>query len=285
MFAMPVDTKRIQGPEVSVPYDQFLAQQSQQSNEEAIGKERIDGRKSDELREIFLKTAVLSQAKGSAYIEMNNTKVICSVFDPREIPRKSEFSVNGELFCEFKYAPFSCRRKRGHQQDSEEKEMSAYLKRALEPAVCRHEFPNLQVDVYALVLENDGSALAAAITCAGLALADASIPMFDLVVAVQMGISITGKKFLDPTLEEEAYCFTLSGSDEKGSFGRVTAAFLPSLEQFSQVVQDGSMVTETYVEVLKELAHASKDAYRLSQECLLKAVQTSKEIKNAEQKN
>jgi ribonuclease PH len=40
--------------------------------------------------------------------------------------------------------------------------------------------------VYALVLENDGSALAAAITCAGLALADASVPMYDLVVAATL---------------------------------------------------------------------------------------------------
>lgn len=55
-----------------------------------------------------------------------------------------------------------------HQQDSEEKEYSAIMRRALESAVCRHEFPNFQVDIYALVLENDGSALGAAITCAGM---------------------------------------------------------------------------------------------------------------------
>lgn len=35
-----------------------------------------------------LKLNVISKAKGSAYIEMGNTKVIVSVFDPREIPNK-----------------------------------------------------------------------------------------------------------------------------------------------------------------------------------------------------
>lgn len=50
----------------------------------------------------------------------------------------------------------------------------------------QHEFPNFQVDVYVLVLENDGSVLAAAINCAGLALADASVPMYDLVSAATM---------------------------------------------------------------------------------------------------
>lgn len=46
----------------------------------------------------------------------------------------------------------------------------------------QHEFPNFQVDVHILVLEDDGSSLAASITCSGLALADAAVPMYDLVV-------------------------------------------------------------------------------------------------------
>jgi len=89
------------------------------------------------------KTGVVSQAKGSAYVEIGNTKVICSVFDPREIPNRSEFGLQGELFCYFKFAPFSCNIRRGHQQDAQEKEISLNLRRALEPAVCRVSFHNL----------------------------------------------------------------------------------------------------------------------------------------------
>lgn len=37
---------------------------------------------------VVLKLNVISKAKGSAYIEMGNTKVIASVFDPREIVNK-----------------------------------------------------------------------------------------------------------------------------------------------------------------------------------------------------
>lgn len=48
----------------------------------------------------------------------------------------------------------------------------------------QHEFPNFQVDVQVLVLQDDGSSLAAAITCAGLALADAAVPMYDLPVGL-----------------------------------------------------------------------------------------------------
>lgn len=51
--------------------------------------------------------------------------------------------------------------------------MALSLKRALLPTVCRYAFSNFQVDIYVNVLEDDGSVLAAAITVAGLALADA----------------------------------------------------------------------------------------------------------------
>lgn len=85
---------------------------------------------------IVLKTGIISQAKGSAYIEMGDTKVVCSVFDPREIHNKNDYCTHGELFCEFKFAPFSCKKRKIHQQDANEKEYSLILKRALEPAVC-----------------------------------------------------------------------------------------------------------------------------------------------------
>lgn len=42
------------------------------------------------------------------------------------------------------------------------------------------------MDIYVLVIDNDGSCFPAAVTAAGVALADAGIPMFDTVGAVTM---------------------------------------------------------------------------------------------------
>ncbi|CAK9814586.1 Exosome complex component MTR3 [Anthophora quadrimaculata] len=67
---------------------------------------------------------------------MGNTKVVCSVFDPREVPNKSGYCVQGEIYCEFKFAPFSCQKRKIHQQNAEEKQYSLILQRALEPSVC-----------------------------------------------------------------------------------------------------------------------------------------------------
>ena len=84
-----------------------------------------------------IKLGVVSRAKGSCYIEMGQTKVICSAFDPREIPNQASYSTQGQLYCEFKYATFASIKRKGFQQDAEEKENSFIMQRALEPAVCR----------------------------------------------------------------------------------------------------------------------------------------------------
>jgi len=79
----------------------------------------------------------VTQAKGSAYVECGRTKLVCSVFDPKEVPNKVEYAKTGELQCEFKFATFSCRQRRGYTRDSEERQLSNELRRALEPAICR----------------------------------------------------------------------------------------------------------------------------------------------------
>lgn len=62
--------------------------------------------------------------------------MVCSIYGPREVQKKSDFSLNGQLFCELKFAPFACKKRRGHQQDNEELELSGLLREALEAAVC-----------------------------------------------------------------------------------------------------------------------------------------------------
>lgn len=204
----------------------------------------------------------MTQAKGSAYIEQGETKVVVSVFDPREIPNKTEYSLKGELYCQFKYAPFSCTKRRQHQQDAEEKQNTAIIKKALESAVCRHEFPNFQVDIYALVLENDGSAVAAAISAAGLALAHAGIPMYDLIAAATVCVKDEAI-YLDPTVREEGLC---------GEEGYIVVSVLNTHEQISEMYQNGSMSLESLRRAVEVCNEAVKDIMLLVQKCLIKMV-------------
>ena len=84
-----------------------------------------------------LKTGTVTQAKGSAYIEQGQTKAICAVYGPREIPRRSDFSMKGILNCVVDHTAFAQkRRKPPGSQDSSEEDMSISLAQALEATVC-----------------------------------------------------------------------------------------------------------------------------------------------------
>lgn len=279
---MPTDTRRINGPENTVPY--FLySDKSKKSYAEYVQNllnscnKREDGREPSEHRRIYMKTGVISQAKGSAYIEYRNTKVICSAFDPREIPNRSEFCINGELFVDFRFATFANKRRSTFRRDPEEVELSDCLKRALEPAVCRHEFPNFQVDVYALVLQNDGSALAAAVTCASLALADASVPMYDLVTAASV-VVYNNIELMDPTVVEESVCTMVPPLVDAGNCderGQMTLAFMGNLKQVVNVSQCGVMEVERITQLTDRLVEQCLKIYPLSQRCLVKTLLTN----------
>ena len=72
----------------------------------------------DEMRQAFMKCGIVSGAAGSAYVELNRTRVVCAVYGPRNDTRsRKQFSSNeGQLVCDFKYAPFADatgRRERG----------------------------------------------------------------------------------------------------------------------------------------------------------------------------
>lgn len=250
---MPSDSRRVQVPDVSTPYSNYcpkFAVKDHQADVNVLLKDnstRTDGRKLSAVRPICIRQGVSENAKGSAYIEQGNTKVICSVFDPREIP-SSKTSLEyqrskGELYVEFKFAPFATTTRRGWLRDNEEKELGNHLKRSLEPAVCRHEFPNFQVDIFVLVLQNDGSALSAAINCASLALADAAVPMYDLVTSATLLLR-GGLTFIDPLESESAYCQSSSIDTEEDNQGIVTVSYMSVIQQVTQVTLVGTLDAE-----------------------------------------
>lgn len=208
---------------------------------------------------------------------MGKTKVIVSVFDPREIPKRQDYSLKGEIHCEFKYAPFSCNKRRLHQQDIEEKDFSTIMKQALESTVCLYEFPNFQVDIYALVLHNDGSSLSAAITAAGIALSHAGVPMFDLIASMTLGIQ-NDILLMDPTVEEENIC-AMSTNVDNNIHGIVIISFLHTHKQISQFYQSGNISLEKLIDAIKHLEEARENIFPLIQKCLLKYVTKSLEYK------
>lgn len=119
------------------------------------------------------------------------------VYGPREVPRKDDYDFKvANLNCEFRFTSFACFMQRGGTNSSgggsvkseslDEKNLSSVIEEALKPSILLHKYPKSQIDLYLLCLENDldnRHTLAASVCSASMALANASIELYDMVPA------------------------------------------------------------------------------------------------------
>lgn len=168
-----------------------------------------------------------------------------------------------------RFAPFSCRERGSWIQGSQDKDLSLMLQESLQPAVCLHKYPRSQIEVNVMVLENGGSVLAQAVTCASLALADAGIEMYDLV----LGCSVRqdGASYVvDPSYAEEMGCSSVSSENQGG----LTVAFLPSLNQISGLQSDGELAEDTLTAGVRTCMEGCYKLYPVVQQALTRAVRS-----------
>lgn len=121
--------------------------------------------------------------------------------------------------------------------------------------MCLHEFPNYQIDVFILVLEDDGAVLSTAIHAAGLAFVDASIPCFDILTSSSVAI-INGKLLIDPSSKEEEIV-----SEEKqvvNNNGTVTISSLSNMEQVAQILFSGFVDAKLIKDAKKQIMEVNK---------------------------
>ncbi|KAM9623947.1 exosome complex component MTR3 [Morphnus guianensis] len=232
---MPLDHRRLRGPEESQPPELWAAGTGGVPEKE----EEEDAAPQDPcaLRPLFARAGLLSQAEGSAYVELGGgTKVLCAAWGPREAaePGAAAAAGGGRLLCEFYRAPFAgrgARRRPGSAAERDaEREAAAALREALEPAVRLARYPRARLAVSALLLQDGGSALAAAISAAALALADAGVEMYDLVVGCALCRSPG---------PAAAWMLQPGEPEERRAVARLTVALLPALNQVSAVLGGG----------------------------------------------
>lgn len=146
------------------------------------------------------------------------------------ISQQKKAHDSGILSCEFKFSPFSSAgKRREYPRDAKERDFSLILQDALRPAVRLELYPKSSIDISVQVLDCDGvfASVAAAITCASAALANAGIEMKDLVIASSAGF------FKDQVVLD---CV---GHEESAQDGEILVAFMPSLNQVAHFMQNG----------------------------------------------
>ena len=230
-----------------------------QKTEKLIDKKglRLDGRKPDELRPIKIEVGVLSNADGSAYLEQGKNKILAAVYGPKELhPKHMALPDRMVLRCRYHMAPFSVQERKSPAPSRREIELSKVIREALEPAIFVQYYPRTATDVFVEVLQADGSTRCASITVASLALADAGIPMRDLVVACSAG-KVDGTIVLD-----------LMDMEDKGGSADVPVAFMPNLGVVTLLQMDGILTLEEFEKAVNLAIEGCKKIYELQKEAL-----------------
>lgn len=221
---------------------------------------RLDGRGADELRPINMKVGVLSRADGSAYVEWGKNKVIAAVYGPREAqPRHIQNPMKGIVQATYNMVSFSVTDRKRPGPDRRSIEISKIISEALEAAVLTESFPRTTIDVSIEVLQADAGTRCAGLTAATLALADAGVPMKDLVVACAAG-KVDGQVVLDLLKEEDNY-----GQAD------LPVAIMPKSEEIVLLQMDGHLTQEEFDRALSMAIDGCKHIYEMQREALKKS--------------
>jgi exosome complex component RRP41 len=218
---------------------------------------RLDGRRFDELRPIKIEAGVLKKADGSAYMEWGNNKVLAAVYGPREAhPRHLQNPAKALVQCRYNMAPFSVTDRKRPGPDRRSVEISKVISEAFASVVFVEQFPRTSVDIYIEVLQADAGTRCAGLTAASVALADAGIPMRDLVASCASG-KIGGVVALDLNKDED-------------NFGEADCpmAIVPRSGEIVLLQMDGHLTADEFDQAMDLSINATKQIYELQRDAL-----------------
>ena len=230
------------------------------SDEKLIVKgKRIDGRKPDEIRKIDMKVGVIPNANGSAQVKFGDTIALAAVYGPRPLyPKFLQKYDTGILKCRYKMAPFSVDERINPAPSRREVEISKVTRLALEPTLFLEDYPETVVDVFIEIIQADGSTRVTGINAASLALADAGVPMKDLVVA------LSGGK-IDNTI-----IIDLCGKEDNFSEADIPIAFMPRKKKITLLQMDGRLAPQEVKTIIKNVLKAGEKIYEKQKKALRK---------------
>ncbi len=221
---------------------------------------RFDGRKENELRKIKIEAGVIDRADGSAYLEWGKNKVIAAVYGPREmLPKHMANPYKATIRYAYRMAPFSVYDHKNPKPGRREIEISKVSAEALSSAVVLEEFPNSVIDVYVTILDSNAGTRIAALTAASVALADAGIPMRDLVAGTAVGRA-DGKLIVDLTKHEE----------DAPDAVDMAVAMLPNTDEVVLLQMDGIFSEDEFKKALKLAKEGCSQVKKIQEDALRK---------------
>jgi exosome complex component RRP41 len=231
-----------------------------------IDGKRMDGRGFEELRPLKIEVGVLKRADGSCYLELGDNKVIAAVYGPREMhPRHAQDAKMVVIKCRYNMAPFSVDDRKRPGPDRRSVEISKVSREALDPVIMKEYYPKMAIEVYVEVLQSDAGTRTAGINAASVALADAGIPMTDLVSSIAVG-KIDGEVVLD-----------LTGVEDNHGEADMPMAMIARTNTITALQMDGHLTKEEFKRGLKLAMGACHQIYELQRAALIGRYSKSEE--------
>lgn len=223
-------------------------------------KKRLDGRRMDETRPLSIKVGVIPNAAGSAYLEWGQNKVYAAVHGPREaLPKHSADPLKAVVKVEYRMVSFSVPDRKRPGPNRRDQEISKVLAEALDKAIFTEQFPNTEIGVYVEVIDSNAGSRVACLTAASCALADAGLPMRDLVSATGVGKGYN-ELILDLNKDEE----------DAPDAVDIPLAILPSTEEIVLLQMDGLLTKSEWEKVYALGVKGCKQVYEIQKEALKK---------------
>ncbi len=240
-----------------------------QKPEKLIDKKglRLDGRKPEELRSIKIEVGILPNANGSAYIQQGKNKILAGVYGPREMhPKHLALPDRTVLRCRYHMAPFSVQERKSPAPSRRDIELSKVIRESLQPAIFLEYYPRTGIDIFVEILQADGGTRCASITAASLALADAGIPMRDLVVACAAGKA------------DDTIVLDLMDTEDKKGGADVPVALMPNLNAITLLQMDGILTFEEFEKAVNLALKGCREIYTMQKEALKAKYESVKEV-------
>lgn len=227
---------------------------------------RVDGRGINDLRNIKIQAGVLPNADGSCYLEWGQNKVLVSVNGPREVlPKHQANPYRAIVRYTYRMAAFSVTERKNPRPGRRETEISKVSGEALEKAIFLERFPNTAIDIFVEVLDANAGTRIACLTAAAVAVADAGIPMRDMVSGITVGRA-DGKWIVDLNKHEE----------DAPDAVDMAVAFLPNTREVTLLQMDGEITPEEFNALMATAAANVEKVYELQKKALKESFENKK---------
>jgi exosome complex component RRP41 len=216
-----------------------------------INGKRLDGRTPTEFRPIKLEVGPLMRANGSGMFRFGNTHAIAAVYGPKPFhPRALQDPQRAILRCKYTMAPFSTGERTRPGNSRRSTEISKVITDAFQNVVFTEEFPRTGIDVFIEIVQADASTRIAGVNAAAIALADAGVPMRDLITSVSVGRA-------DKTL-----LLDVGGLEDNFGDVDMAVATVGGIDKFVLLQMDGIITREEFETLLNMAKDGCAEIYK-----------------------